>query len=310
MIDPRHASWVKDHWGEQYLHRENVFYRMLVISALTAHARLRCSRVHVDLLRDQVKSLAEELDASPHGLLDDYPGQCYPADVLAAVAAIRRADSVLGTDHADFVRRSIRGFQGRCLDERGLVLACLAVDGAHVWDPDSEVRIRNHQNALAHIEAAESLGAQSVRIDIGGQSPIMTAEQLDVVVERFREYARRAGENGYRLGPENHFGPALVPENMRRIYEAVDLPAYGVLLHVGHWVEGREDEGDELVAPWTYHTHLDWITTTTCLSSKMAMLRDAGYDGFWGVEHHTGTNEYSEVAIQVAMVRDVLERWL
>ena len=41
----------------------------------------------------------------------------------------------------------------------------------------------------------------------------------------------------------------------------------------------------------------------------MAMLRDAGYDGYWGVEHHSGQNEYTEVAIQVAKVRDVLSRW-
>jgi hypothetical protein len=29
VIDPKHASWVKKHWGQDYLHRENVFYRML-----------------------------------------------------------------------------------------------------------------------------------------------------------------------------------------------------------------------------------------------------------------------------------------
>src|SRR5262245_4894660 len=32
VIDPRHASWVKKHWGADYLHRENAFYRMLVIA--------------------------------------------------------------------------------------------------------------------------------------------------------------------------------------------------------------------------------------------------------------------------------------
>jgi hypothetical protein len=68
-------------------------------------------------LRDQVESLAAELDASPYGLLDDYPGQCYPTDVLAAVAAIRRADAVLGTDHTAFVARARRGFEGDLIDE-------------------------------------------------------------------------------------------------------------------------------------------------------------------------------------------------
>lgn len=195
------------------------------------------------------------------------------------------------------------------MDERELVLANFAIDGAHVWDPDPARREQLYQNALKNLHAAEILGARTVRIDFGGRESEMTNEQFDCIVTRFREYARRAYDNGYKIGPETHFGPALVPENMKRAYEAVNHPAYGIMLHIGHWVEGREDEGDRLVAPWTFHTHVDWRITTTCLAEKMAMLRDAGYQGYWGVEHHTGRNEYTEVAIQVAMVRDVLERW-
>ncbi len=197
----------------------------------------------------------------------------------------------------------------RALDERELTLACLAVDGAHIWDPDPEQRERHYRNALAHLEAAERLGAKSVRIDIGGQASEMSEEQFDTVVARYREYAQRAQGGGYKVGPETHFGPALVPENMRRIYHAVANPAYGIMLHIGHWVEGREDEGDRLVAPWVFHTHVDWRITTTCLAEKMAILRDAGYAGYWGVEHHSGRNEYAEVAVQVAMVRNVLDHW-
>jgi len=120
VLDPGHATWVKRHWGEDYLHEENVFYRMLVISALTSRANLLGDRWKLDLLRDQVESLAIALDESPHGLLDDYPGECYPGDVVAAVAAIRRADDALGTDHSSFVARSLRAFQGELVDSTGL----------------------------------------------------------------------------------------------------------------------------------------------------------------------------------------------
>ncbi|MDZ4198399.1 MAG: hypothetical protein U1E27_03845 [Kiritimatiellia bacterium] len=120
VLDPGHAAWVIDHWGKEYLHRENVFYRMLLISAMTSHFHLTGDPRHMDFLRDQTESLADELDRSPHGVLDDYPSECYPADVLMAIAAIRRADAVLGTDHSEFAARAIRGFQGRLLDRRGL----------------------------------------------------------------------------------------------------------------------------------------------------------------------------------------------
>ncbi|HXT11287.1 MAG TPA: hypothetical protein VN873_06965 [Candidatus Angelobacter sp.] len=67
VIDPKHASRVKKHWGENYLHRENVFYRMLVIGALTSRQKLLHDGAHLGLLRDQVESLAQELDSSKTG---------------------------------------------------------------------------------------------------------------------------------------------------------------------------------------------------------------------------------------------------
>jgi len=117
VADPNHASWVRDHWGDAYLEKENLFYRMLLISGLTSYQKLCSDTRYEDLLRSQVESLASELDSSPYGLLDDYPGQCYPVDILPAIAAIRRADAVLGTDHTEFAARAVRGFQETRLDE-------------------------------------------------------------------------------------------------------------------------------------------------------------------------------------------------
>ena len=116
IADPGHAAWVRKHWGEDYLEKENLFYRMLLISGLTSYQKLSGDSVYESLLRSQVTSLANELDASPFGLLDDYPGECYPIDILPAIAAIKRADEVLGTDHSEIVARAIRGFQADRLD--------------------------------------------------------------------------------------------------------------------------------------------------------------------------------------------------
>src|SRR5258708_23741738 len=112
VIDPNNASWVKKHWGENYLHRENVFYRMVVIAALTTREKLLHDRAHLYLLKDQVETLTRDLDSSKTGLLDDYPGQCFPGDVMAALMCIRRADLVLGTDHSVLTGRGARAFTG------------------------------------------------------------------------------------------------------------------------------------------------------------------------------------------------------
>ncbi len=117
VSDPNHAGWVKKHWGDEYLSHEDLFYRMLLISGLTSYQKLTNENKYEPLLRDQTESLAKELDQSPYGLLDDYPGQCFPVDILPAIAAIHRADAVLGTDHSLFVQRAVRAFQGNALDE-------------------------------------------------------------------------------------------------------------------------------------------------------------------------------------------------
>lgn len=121
LADPAQAAWVRQHWGdEDYLRRENVFFRMLLIDALATQWRLTGRSPHADLLRAQAEGLAGELASSPYGLLADYPGQIFPADVAGAWHAILRADSVLGTDHATAAREGLRGFVGERAPELAL----------------------------------------------------------------------------------------------------------------------------------------------------------------------------------------------
>ena len=117
VVDPNQATWIKDYWGDDYLTQKNLFYRMLLISAMTSYEKLIGDKRYIEPLRTQVESLAEELDASPYGLVEDYPGYTYPIDIVAAIGAIQRADAVLGTDHSEFVKRAVRGFQGSRLHE-------------------------------------------------------------------------------------------------------------------------------------------------------------------------------------------------
>ena len=90
---------------------------------------------------------------------------------------------------------------------------------------------------------------------------------------------------------------------MQRICEAVDHPAFGVLLHF------RGNAGDAIIAPWAMHTHISWEISESNLAESLPMLRNAGYQGYYSVEHHTGKNEYTETGVQLARVRDQLSRW-
>lgn len=120
VLDEGHAAWVKNHWGQDYLEHANAFYRALRIAAMTSHIRLTHEQRYLEQLGQESVRLADEIDRSPHGLLEDYPGQCYPADVLVAWAILRKASDVLGTDDRPQIARALRGFEREHVDARGL----------------------------------------------------------------------------------------------------------------------------------------------------------------------------------------------
>ncbi len=213
-------------------------------------------------------------------------------------------NGMLPTTDEDYVRK-VRA----ALDEHELTLVNLCVDGAHIWEDDPAAREKNYQNALAHLRAAVILGAKTVRIDAGSRAPAFTPEQFDLVIARYQEYARFAADHGFRVGPENHWGPERTPATMLKILQTVDSPAMGLLLHVNGWDEPGALVGDEMVARYAMHTHLAWDICEGPLETKMALLRASGYQGCWGVEFHAAVNEYAQVAVQVARVRSVLEKW-
>jgi sugar phosphate isomerase/epimerase len=197
------------------------------------------------------------------------------------------------------------------LDERELVLADLCADQVHIWEDDPAKRQKNHAYALANLKAAKILGAQFMRLDAGGSGSSWTNEQFDHIVGRYKEYAQWAYDHGFMIGAENHWGPEAVWSNLKRLYKAVDHPAFGISCHIGGWhgTQAEKDEADRLVAPWVCHTHFAWNIAEGPLEEKMKNLHDAGYQGSYSAEFHAGRNEYAHVAIQLAKMRAVFDRW-
>ena len=194
----------------------------------------------------------------------------------------------------------------RAMDERGLVCVNYHADGCHPWEDDPEVRARHRSLALRHLEAAVVLGARTVRIDTGGREREWTAEQFDAIAEAFREFAEFAGNEGFKVGPETHWGTTNYPDNMIRLHAAVGSPHYGILLHMGKDTWTGPDDYDRALAPLAIHTHVDQKTCDVRIDDALAILADAGYQGALGVEHHTGKNELAEVEAQIGLVRRAL----
>ena len=212
---------------------------------------------------------------------------------------VNRSEEICHLREVDYIRKI-----KLALAERSMTVPNMTIDGAHVWDPNPEKRELLYQNALAHLDVAEYLGAQTVRIDTGGfGSSDMTEEQFEYTAKRFQEFAQRAYDGGYRIGPENHIGPSRMPKWMVKLAQAVDHPGYGFLLHMGRW-DSDVEAGDSLLAPWVYHVHLDpKYVHPHQIENRMQLLFNHGYDGYWGVEYYAQAAPYAEIESYVSAVK-------
>jgi hypothetical protein len=120
VASPMTATWVKTKWGNGYLEKENVFYRMLLIMGLSSYEKLTGGTQYHALMSQQRVALAEELAAAKLHLRDDYPGECYPADMLWAVAAIQRAARLDKACHDNLAKSLIADFDGPLKAAEGL----------------------------------------------------------------------------------------------------------------------------------------------------------------------------------------------
>lgn len=196
------------------------------------------------------------------------------------------------------------------LDEKELTLVNLCCDFAHPWHEDPNQLAK--QNAIAQdcLKAAEILGAKTIRFDLGVWEMDITEQQIDYISGKFREYAKRAGEGGYKVCIENHWGASRRLDVQKTMLEAVNDKNYGILLHLGNWEEDtleQKDKNDLEMAKHAIHMH---FSAPYCARAEKIIkpIYEAGYRGVWGTEHHSAKNEYYEVEWQLAAMKKELTK--
>jgi hypothetical protein len=120
VASPVTATWVRTKWGDSYREKENVFYRMLLILGLSSYERITGNQQYRALMSQQRTTLAAELAAAKLHLRDDYPDECYPADMLWAVAAIQRAARLENARHDELAKHLMAAFDGPLKAAEGL----------------------------------------------------------------------------------------------------------------------------------------------------------------------------------------------
>jgi sugar phosphate isomerase/epimerase len=245
---------------------------------------LGCTQL--DLWNGHLPSLLDDKERPPSGFTPEY-AQLSPAEIeyLARIKA--------------------------SADKAGLRFGCLAVDGAHIYEPGPEAQQAQQIKAHRWLNIAGALGAGQIRIDTGG-SPDMPEEMFDVIVRGYNDLIPRAGEKGIELVMENHWGASRLPGNVMRILEAV--PGLGLLFDTGNWPEDMREAGWTQSPPYARATHLKMYAfdaegneTTVDIPRAIRLLQEAGYQGCWGIESVPRHGDEVEAAKKsIALVRRVL----
>ena len=201
------------------------------------------------------------------------------------------------------------------MDEREITLTNLCCDGCHIWGSTNEAIHKQEKLALDCIRAGKILGAKTIRIDVGVVEPEMSPEQLEYVAATYAKYCKLAEEFGAKLGPENHWGASTNASEMRKLFDAVPLENFAMLLHVGNWsntqgvaesyIDKSRIKYNLEFAPRAMHMHAMYEVCEDA-ENQLVPLVQAGFKGALSIESHRGTNEYNNVAYQLANVKRVL----
>lgn len=198
-------------------------------------------------------------------------------------------------------------------DESGLPWGTLAVDGAHIFEPDGEARQANRARAYRWLDVADRLGCEQVRIDAGGPED-MPDEAFRIIVEGYNDLIARAADKGIEIITENHIGPTRVPANVVRLME--NIPGLGFLYDTHNWKPELRAEGRERCAQYATATHVktfEWDeqgneTSGENPETAIQQLLDGGYSGAWGIESVPNDgDEYAGCRNTIALIKRSVE---
>jgi sugar phosphate isomerase/epimerase len=176
-------------------------------------------------------------------------------------------------------------------------------------DPDAAVRKKDIEHTKHCIELAERLGIPCIRLNSGRWNSIPSFDDLMKVkgdepplpghtddeafkwcIDAIQECLPAAEKAGVVLALENHWGLTTRPDNLMRIYKAVQSPWLGINLDTGNF-PGDPYPGIETLAPHavivqakTYYGGGEWYTLDLDYGRIAGVLRKAGFKGWVSLE--------------------------
>ena len=208
----------------------------------------------------------------------------------------------------------------RC-DDQGVNSLLIMVDReGNLGDPDDDGRTRAIDNHRKWIDAAKKLGCHSIRVN--ARSGGTFQEQQRLAADGLSRLSEIAAESGLNVLVENHGGWSSHGEWLAGVMRMVDRDNCGTLPDFGNFFLRRGNDPMEYdryqgvrdlmpfakaVSAKTHDFDDDGNEVHTDYNRMMGIVREAGYEGFYGIEYEG--NDPDEYA-GIRRTRDLLRRYL
>lgn len=132
-------------------------------------------------------------------------------------------------------RASDQGVQGVLItvDEQG-----------KIGDPDKKLRLQAVENHHKWVDAAKSLGCETIRINAYSDESLSPDEQATLVVDGLRRVVEFGATRGINVIIENHGQLSSNGKWLAKVVEGVDLPTCGTLPDFGNFSSKPGEEYD------------------------------------------------------------------
>lgn len=201
-------------------------------------------------------------------------------------------------------------------DDAGVKGTCILIDGeGNLGDPDLKKRVDSVDRHKKWVEAAKSLGCESIRVNARSKGTYQ--EQLDRAADGLRRLSRFAAPLKMAVIVENHGGLSSNGKWLAAVMKKVGLKNCGTLPDFGNFGKYDRYQGVKELMPYaklisakSHDFDGKGNETRTDYRRMMKIVVDAGYREYVGIEYEG--RRLTEVA-GVKATKRLLERvrdWL
>lgn len=189
----------------------------------------------------------------------------------------------------------LQALKKRCADE-GVESLLIMCDGlGDLGNPDAKKRARAVANHVPWLDAAQALGCHSIRVN--AQSSGSFDEQTKLAADGLRQLTELGAKRELNTIVENHGGLSSNGKWLAGVMKTVDHPRCGTLPDFGNFRIGGDEWYDryqgvaelmpfaKAVSAKSHDFDDDGNETKTDYARVLAIVVDAGYRGFVGVEY-------------------------